>query len=209
MRLSSTFTAALGIGGGAGGDAASRRSAADASDSSRSSLSLTPGQGSTTAGPGHDLGGQPGSSSSLSASTGSLTAAAPAAAGPPGTPPRPINVGARGGNAGAASTELSSGGAPAGLDLSTYFGSSPAAAGPGGGGQGPGGGSWAAGSGRLPSGSRRATASQRLPGSPVLRGLVTRPELALCLLTEVWCGFTGQLLVAVPASAAACIGTRQ
>jgi len=77
------------------------------------------------------------------------------------------------------------------LNLSSYYASRPAAQGLLGGGRGHGAAAglrddaaWSSGVAGIGRNSPRPT---REPPSPVLRGLVTRPELALCLLTEVSC----------------------
>jgi hypothetical protein len=76
-----------------------------------------------------------------------------------------------------------------GLNLSSYFGSRPTATGLLSGHRGSGvaaalreEAAWLSGAGGIGRNSPRPT---REPPSPALRGLVTRPELALCLLTEV------------------------
>lgn len=139
-----------------------RRSITEQSDSTRSSLSLT-GQGSTAG-----VGGatDQGATSPFAAGEGSgLTA------------PRPIAVGASGANAGGAagagsyfSSAQSPGasGAPIGAAAGALAQDDPAV--------------WASGHE-----GRQCDANQpdAEPASPGLRGLVTRPELALCLLTEV------------------------
>lgn len=208
MRLSSTFTSALGnmIGGtsttppaGAPssglpelressttgtGQSNIRRSMTDHSDSTRSSLSIS-GQNSSTA-----LGGaaEPGSTS---------PAAAGAAVGLPSVVPlpRPINT-KGGGTAGVATSgefaSSATAGAPASgnnsFNLGSYFSTGQAGADA----------QIAAVAGVSaqdePAGwsssretDRRGGSPQppKEPASPALRGLVTRPELALCLLTEV------------------------
>jgi hypothetical protein len=77
----------------------------------------------------------------------------------------------------------------AGLNLATYYASRPATSGLLAGQRGSGVGgvlreeaAWLSAAGGIGRNSPRPT---REPPSPVLRGLVTRPELALCLLTEV------------------------
>jgi hypothetical protein len=93
--------------------------------------------------------------------------------------------------AGSGSGLVGAGGPPglSGLNLATYYASRPAASGLLAGQRGSGVGgvlreeaAWLSAAGGIGRNSPRPT---REPPSPVLRGLVTRPELALCLLTEV------------------------
>lgn len=184
-----------GFGGAVGGGSLSGqvgpvsapRAATEQSDSTRSSLSIT-GQGSTAA--GADGSGAGAAAAALSASTNLVAAAgAGAAAGSASaTLPQAVNVG--GGRAGpSSSTEYTAAGGNGAFSLGSYYGTG---LGPTNireqrsgvlsddGGWGTVGQAGLGDRGRRP--SRQAT---REPPSPVLRGLVTRPELALCLLTEV------------------------
>lgn len=213
MRLSSTFTSALGsmIGGTSSTPAAGaplsglpelcessttgmgqsniRRSMTDHSDSTRSSLSIS-GQNSTTAIGGQDPGSTSPATGAVPASVVALTVTA--------ATPRPINT--KGGPAGVGTNgEFASNATsvPAsssnGFNLGSYFGTGPA----GDANQA------AAAAGGMPGqddpalwssreADRRGGSPQppKEPASPALRGLVTRPELALCLLTEVRCHST-------------------
>eukprot|EP00775_Hariotina_reticulata_P013221 gene13221-13351_t len=199
MRLSGTITGALGLGNsnaataaastaatpGSGGDSPGfnslvRHSVTEQSDSSRSSLSISastpPGATEQSAQAGAGAAGSFGSIVPAGAAAG-LPRSATAG-------PRVVAAGEQAGDGSGATV----------LNLGSYYaGGAPA---------GGAGGREAAGTDLGLSGSRRGTSAsvdawqpsgrkgegrggQREPPAPALRGLVTRPELALCLLTEV------------------------
>lgn len=156
-----------------------RASVTEQSDSSRSSLSVsasTPGAADPTA------------------QAGPATAASFGASGPAGTPTGLLRPAAAGPPGGAADEQAGAGSGASVFNLGSYYaGGAPAGAS---------GGREAAGPDVRLNGSRRSTSTsvdvwqpagrkgegrggQREPPAPALRGLVTRPELALCLLTEV------------------------
>jgi hypothetical protein len=159
-----------------------RSAAADQhSDSARSSLSITGQTNSSITG---DAAATPAAAAGLNASSSSVTAAAAGAASISATLPRAANVRSSGSNAAGGSSSFS---------LGSYYGLGSSSRDPGqtgqtvsdDGGWGASAPASAAAGGigdRARRGSRQVT---REPPSPVLRGLVTRPELALCLLTEV------------------------
>jgi hypothetical protein len=167
-----------------------RASAADQhSDSARSSLSITGQTNSSVTG---DAAAQQAAATPAAAagasSSNTLTAeaaggAAAAAGSISATLPRAVNVHGSGSNAAGGSSSFS---------LGSYYGLNSSCRDQGQTGQtvsddgGWGASAQAAAAGGLGDRGRRGSRQvTREPPSPVLRGLVTRPELALCLLTEV------------------------
>lgn len=180
------------------------RASVDQSDTSSvssvsvSGVAATPGSVSavdqsgmpvTVAGSTSSLGGLSGATSGAVSTPGPVWEAGGGPAAPPGGFLANWSTGS-----GDASNPSGSGGASglsglAGLHLSAYYASRPSATGLLGGQRGLGVAAalreeagWLSGPGGIGRNSPRPT---REPPSPVLRGLVTRPELALCLLTEV------------------------
>lgn len=195
---------------GSQGGAPTMRASVDQSDtSSVSSVSVSGAAATPGSMSGFDQSGMPAAAAGSSSSLGGLSGTASGAVSTPGpaweggagaaavsssypTPGFLANWSSGGGTGASSGVGSGSGGASgiagiAGLNLSSYYASRPAATGLLSGHRGSAAAlreeaAWLAGAGGIGCNSPRPT---REPPSPALRGLVTRPELALCLLTEV------------------------
>jgi hypothetical protein len=205
----SLSASALRAASGSQGGAPTMRASVDQSDtSSVSSVSVSGAAATPGSMTGFDQAGMPAAAAGSSSSLGGLSGTASGAVSTPGpawegaatvsssypTPGFLANWSSGGGTGTSSGVVSGSGGASgiagiAGLNLTSYYASRPTATWLLSGHRGSGVAAalreeavWLAGAGGIGRNSPRPT---REPPSPMLRGLVTRPELALCLLTEV------------------------